>query len=186
MKQNLALRVLVYRLSRLGWPGWSGILMAIAAVFAALTIVVPGYDEMASLDERLAKATCESERLKSQSAEGANYSPAEQLALFYQGFPAEDSIPDWLEKIYASAGADGIKLESGEYSLQRAQVGRLNQYRITFPIKATYPQLRKFMSDVLASTPAIALDSLQMKRENVGEGTIEARLVFLLYLEPAP
>ncbi len=186
MKQSLALRVLVYRLSRLGWPGWAGILMALVAVFAALTIILPGHEEMASLDERLAKASRESERLKTQSGEAVNYSPAEQLALFYQGFPAENTIPDWLDKIYASARDDGIKLETGEYSLQRAQVGRLNQYRITFPIKATYPQLRKFMSDVLASTPAIALDSLQMKRENVGEGAIEARLVFLLYLEPAP
>jgi Tfp pilus assembly protein PilO len=186
MTHRLALRVLAYRLSRLGWPGWCGVVMAMAAGLVALTVIMPGYAEMASQDERLAVASREVERLKIQVADGSNNSPAEQLALFYEAFPAENTIPAWLEKIYASASTDGIKLESGEYSLQRAQLGRLNQYRITFPIKGAYPQIRKFISDVLVSAPAIALDSIQMKRENVGEGSVEARLVFLLYLEPAP
>jgi Tfp pilus assembly protein PilO len=186
MTQSLFLRLVAYRLTRLGWPGWFGVVMAVAACVAAVLVVMPAYDEMASVDAQLESATRESERVKSQAADVSNYSPAEQLALFYQGFPAEDTIPAWLEKIYASASADGIKLETGEYALQRAQLGRLNQYRITFPIKATYPQVRKFMADVLASAPAIALDSLQMRRENVGDGTVEARLVFLLYLEPKP
>jgi Tfp pilus assembly protein PilO len=186
MTNSLALRLVIYRLSRLGWPGWCGVVMAIAAMLAVVTVIMPGYAEIASGDEQLAVATREAERVRNQSSDVASYSPAEQLALFYQGFPAEDTIPAWLEKIYASASADGIKLETGEYALQRAQVGRLNQYRITFPIKGSYPQIRKFMSDVLASAPAIALDSIQMRRENVGEGTVEARLVFLLYLEPTP
>lgn len=186
MQPTPQLRRLRYQLTRLGLPGLFGILMLLAAIGIGFSYIQPTYDDIDAMERRVAQVEKEAARLNSEGEAGVAYSPAEQLAVFYQGFPAEDSIPAWLEKIYALAGDGSIKLESGEYSLQKTQQGRLNQYRIAFPIKGSYPKIRKFISGVLASTPAIALDSLQMKRENVGEGNVDARVVFLMYLEPTP
>lgn len=180
------LRSIGYKLSRLGLPGLCGLLLALLGLVICFVLVQPAYDETAALERRVGLAEKEAARLSTQDEAGIVYSPAEQLAVFYQGFPAEASIPAWLETIYAQASEGGIKLESGEYTLQRTQQGRLNQYRIVFPIKGSYPKIRSFISAVLASAPAIAMDSLQMKRESVGEGNVEARLVFLMYLEPTP
>ena len=46
-------------------------------------------------------------------------------------------------------------------------------------------QIRKFIGVAMATAPALALDSISIKRDKVGEGTVSALIVFLLYLEKA-
>ena len=102
---------------------------------------------------------------------------------FYGAFPKGATIPDWLSKIYTIADQQKLDLEVGEYSLTQAKSGRLDQFRIVFPVKGSYPQIRKFIGAALATAPALALDSLSLKRDKVGDGSVDARIVFLLYLE---
>lgn len=182
---NTQLRLAVYYLSRLGLPGLLGLAMLLAAAMAYPTYVRPAQDEQAALELQVKKAAAEAERLAALDPSEVEYSPAEQLYMFYKGFPSESSTPEWLEKIYALAKKTELQLDSGEYTLQRAQVGRVNQYRITFPIKGAYPNIRRFITDTLATAPAIALDSIRFKREKVEDGSVEARVVFILHLEPA-
>jgi hypothetical protein len=160
--------------------------MLLAAAALVVFNTLPREAEMSGLDRRLATAEKELRRVAQAVGDDPDsQTPAERLARFYQGIPAETAIPTWLEKIYGLAGAAGLSLESGEYALVRANSGQLNLYRITFPVKGAYPGLRRFIAEVLASAPAIALENVSLKRENVGLGTVESRVVFLLYVSTA-
>lgn len=182
----LALRhQLAYRLRRVGRPGVAGLcLLAVAFVYAA--VVLPAASARSARLAAQIAASEESLRRAPPTPEGAAPTTDEQLRAFYAGFPKGVTVPDWLEKIYALADEQQLALEAGEYGLTRAGSGRLDQFKITFPLKAAYPQLRQFIAGALRTAPALALEGLTLKREQVGDGEVEARLVFLLYLEKAP
>ncbi|MFZ4538058.1 hypothetical protein [Propionivibrio sp.] len=183
MNASMVHRQLTYRLRRLGWQGISGLFLTLAALAYAITILLPASARTDQLDKQITQASA---RLKQGELESVTHkptTPGEQLLAFYEEFPQGASVPDWLGKIYAIAEELQLSLDAGEYSLTRADSGRLDKFRIAFPVKGTYPQLRKFISASLSTAPALALDGIYLKRDNVGEGTVEARIVFLLYLE---
>jgi len=175
-------RKLIFWLQHLGWPGIIGLALAFAAIGYLFAIVLPTVER-----DRQTRALIAQASLKLQVVDPANTnkisSPSEQLADFYRAFPRETSIPDWLGKIYEIASQQRLELETGEYSLIQAKSNRLDQFRIVFPVKGNYPQIRKFIGAVLATAPALALDSLTLKRDKVGDATVDGRIVFLLYLE---
>jgi Tfp pilus assembly protein PilO len=143
--------------------------------------VIPASREIERLDRRIAVATAQARSDK--AGEGRPLSAGEQLAQFYAAFPKGTTVPDWLGKLNALAVKQGLSLDVGNYSLVRNQSARLDQFRITLPIKGTYPQVRKFIAAALASAPALSLESVTFKRDKVSDDRIDARVDFLLFLE---
>jgi hypothetical protein len=172
----------VYFFQHLGLPGVLGVSLLLGAAAYSLAILLPAASRVAQLDERIATATSRLQAAR-QAKVGAPQTPVEQLLAFYQTFPKGATVPDVLGKIYAVADEQKLSLEIGEYVLTKSRSGRLDQFRITFPVKGSYPQIRKFIGAALATVPALALESVNMKREKVGDAVADARIVFLLYLE---
>jgi hypothetical protein len=181
MNTVLLRRRLAYTFMRLGLPGVFGLALLLGAAGYASAILLPTVAEIDKLDQRIAEATIKLQTAK--EAKAAPLTPTEQLSAFYQAFPKGATVPDLLGKIYAIAGEEKLSLEIGEYVLTKSRSGRLDQFRIVFPVKGSYPQIRKFIGAALATAPALALESVNMKREKVGDGVADARIVFLLYLE---
>jgi len=50
-------------------------------------------------------------------------------------------------------------------------------------VNGKYTQIRQFIADILQKLPALALSDLQIKRENSLSPTVEARMVFVLFLQ---
>ncbi len=177
MNAALLKRHITFRLKQLGRPGALGAVLLLAVAVYAIVVVI----EFDSVEQRIRAGE---EKLRAAAAgRSGPLTPAEQLAAFYQAFPGGATVPDVLGKIYGVAGAQNLSLDIGDYSLARAQSGRLDQFRITFPVKGSYPQIRKFVGAALATAPALALESIQFKRDKVGDAVVEARVEFLLYVE---
>lgn len=168
-----------YWFGLVGKPGLIGLVLLAAAVGIAASVVLPGERRIDSLAADLERA-----RTAPPPVEEPQVQPVDaQLASFYQTFPKAGSTPDWLQRIYAAAEANQIVLDQGEYVLISDGKGRLDQYRIIFPLKGAYPQLRKFTAEVLREVPASALEAMQFKREKIADGQVDARITFLLYVE---
>lgn len=165
---------------RLGRAGVVGIgLVVFAAAFYA-SAVRPGAASLAALR---AEAGALEGRLRAARAPGGREAtPAEQLAAFYAHFPALDSGPEWLKRIYAAAESQGVALESGEYRLHRAAGERLARYEITLPLKGSYAQIRGFVAEALAAVPAAVLEEVNLRREGVDSARLDARVRFTLYV----
>ncbi len=62
----------------------------------------------------------------------------------------------------------------------------LARYQIVYPVQGSYGQVRGFVNDVLDSVPAAALEEMTLKRKNVADSVLEARVRFTIFLGPQP
>lgn len=169
-----------YALRRLAWPGWLGMLLIVGAIGYGLLMTLP---EQARLAELHAAIDTDRQRLAAQPTLNGGASPGQELATFYGGFPKGSSVADELDRIFKAAAAQKVDLDVGEYTLAHSQDGRLEQYRIVFPVKGSYPDIRAFAASTLAAAPSLALESMTLRREKVIDSLVDGRLVFVLFLE---
>ena len=108
---------------------------------------------------------------------------AQEIAEFYKQFPAGASLPKWLRLIDTAALKRHLVLNRGDYKLTQTKQGQLQRYEMVLPVAGSYVQIRQFITDVLQQLPALALSDLQIKRDNAMSPTVEARLVFVLFLQ---
>jgi hypothetical protein len=85
-----------------------------------------------------------------------------------------------------------IALNSGDYKfnkvIEKNELGdkKLTKYEVILPIKGQYPQIRGFINAVLQQIPSLALLDMQLRRENSVNPTIDAKLVFIIFVKSAP
>jgi hypothetical protein len=163
--------------SRLGPTGCIGVaLLVLAAGFHAGTVYPEQkrlqalHDELSAMAKRASKA---GDELRS---------PATDLEAFYAFFPAPDELPDILGKIYGAARSQGLILERGEYRVARSPLDGMLQYQLAFPVRGTYPQIRKFVDLALADVPALSLESAHFERQKIAETAVEAKITLAVQL----
>jgi hypothetical protein len=175
-----------YVLRRLRWQGLGGLLFFLISLAGGVTLLLRFNARIDQIDRQLTQVITQVQASQRAPAADTPTAPADQLEAFYQPFPPGTSVPDWLGKIYALAGEQQLVLEAGDYVLTHADSGRLDKFTVTLPVQGSYPQLRRFIRAVLLAVPALALERIDLKRDNVAQGNVEARIVFLLFLEKAP
>lgn len=167
----------------LGLPGVASLGLLAFCLVAYLSALLPAQQR---LTETLAQASnLRTQMAKSRATQMATPAPEVQLSSFYQSFPAHAATPDLLEKLYAAAADSGIALEQGDYRLISRRGDKLARYQITLPVKGTYPQIRKFISHLLADLPAASLDGVSFLRQKIGDTQVESQLKLTLYLGDA-
>jgi len=107
----------------------------------------------------------------------------QEVADFYQIFPAGASLPKWLNIINDTALEQHLTLSRGDYKLSQSKQGQLLRYEIVLPVVGKYTDIRQLMVALLHKIPALAISDLQIKRENSLSPTVEARLVMVLFLQ---
>lgn len=58
----------------------------------------------------------------------------------------------------------------------------LEQVSLELPVRGAYPEIRNWLTDVLAAMPEVALDGLSFKRADIGSPDVEARVRFVIFL----
>ena len=162
----------------LGWPGVLGLGLLTAVAGFYVSTLAPQQLRL----EGLRQENMQLRQRANTSTGAAPLAPAEKLAAFYGFFPPPKSLPDQLDKIFASAKGQSLVLEHGEYRALKDSVGGLMRYQLTLPLRGTYPQLRKFVDAALAEVPALSLDSVQFERRKIGDATVEAKLKLVVFL----
>jgi len=108
---------------------------------------------------------------------------AEELRRFYALFPPLDQLPAQLERIYGLARGAKLELLQAEYRLERRGSG-LVPYRITLPLRGTYPQVRDFIGTTLQSVPNASIDALRFERKQAGDSQLDAQVRLTVYFRP--
>lgn len=168
-----ALAWLHYGAVRLGWPGLLGLGLALAAATTALAVNVPLAAANAALHERIATLA------QAPAAEAAAALPAD-AARALAALPDSAALVPLVAAIHAGAQRRQVALEQGEYTWQRAAEGRAARYRMAFPARGGYPQLRAWAAELLAAQPQLALDEFDLRRENIGSTGVDARVAFVV------
>lgn len=107
-----------------------------------------------------------------------------QLAQFYRVLPEASGVvlADALAKILALAQAEALVLEQGSYRLASDGADPLVRFELVFPVKASYPQLRRFLRKALQDIPTLALESVNFSRPTIADASVDAQLRFTLYV----
>ena len=161
------------RVPQIGRVTGVALVLLVASAALWLSTVMPMQQNVATLGAEVAA-------LESAAKSGATSlrSPSAQIATFMKDLPTRNELPSIMTVIIGQASDAGLELSSGEYAFEPTRSGRIGRYRLTFPVRGTYPQLRKFIDGTLTALPAVALESLRLERENIGETMLEADLQF--------
>lgn len=168
----------------LGESGLAGLALIVAAVLFFSTAIQERQAGAQRLQQRA--AALHERHGDTQSRTGSAATPEEALRVFVDYFPTVATLQDWIERIQAAAATAGVKIERADYKLVPEQAAGLARYQITLPVKGTYPQLRSFVAALLDAVPALALVDIDLKREAISVGTVEARLTLALFLRGGP
>lgn len=162
-------------LRALGPAGIVGIGVLLACVPLYFSALRPAQRELSA--ERLAPQRA---RPASPVLPAAERGQAGALRPFYLLFPPLARLPDELQRLYGLARAAHLDLLRGDYRLDPGD-GGLRAYRVTLPLRGTYPQLRQFLRATIASMPIASIDALQFERERADEAQLRAQLRLTLY-----
>lgn len=114
---------------------------------------------------------------------------ADDIAAFMQSLPHADSLHQWLALIDQAAAKQKLLLNRGDYKYSKAKQSQisddsyLSKYEIVLPVTGQYVQIRQFIAQVLHAQSALALSDLKITRDNSLSPNVDARLVFVLYLQ---
>ena len=145
-----------YQLRRLGTTTVAGIAAMVTAVTMFLAYNLPQGHTVAALQGQLA-------RLANSGATAATTPNGATLA----SLPPRREAPEVVAKVYEEAKAAGIDLPRGQYEYVPARDGVAARYRMTFPVHASYPQIRSFLDRTLIALPAVAVEGLRIERKSV-------------------
>lgn len=164
----------------LGWPGILGLGLLVFVCGFYFSTLRSDQSRLDELRQHIAKSR---EQVAAPPGDaGAAATPADRLAAFYGFFPRPADLPDLLQKVFAAAKGQGLRLERGEYRVLRDNAGALTQFQITLPVRGSYPQIRRFVDRAMAEVATLSLDSIQFERQKVGDAQVDAKVRLAVYL----
>lgn len=163
---------------RIGSAGIAGVAMIVAGIVAYPLVVVP-------IQDRAAATLAEAEHLRIAPppiVKTPEQLSAEHIDGFYRRFPPARNLPQWLEILHGLALKQGLSVARGEYKLNIDDDGKILRYEIHLPVRGSYPAMRSFIDAARQGIPALALDTVSLKRESVTEAVVDGQFGFVLLL----
>ena len=165
----------------LGVPGaLGGVLLGFALVYA-LAGVLPASQERAAVQERVDRAQARVAAIQEGGVLPPE-SPARQLEDFHQALPPQGEATAAIDRLFEAAARQGLSLARGEYALLVDADTGMARYQMVMPVRASYPQLRRFLDAVLDEVPSIGLEHLELERKQIAEAELEGPIRMTLYL----
>ena len=171
-----ALAEATYQVQRLG----TATLVGIAAVVAAATLFI------SSNLPQSAAVTALNSQLVGLAPLGKGAAAAAPGGSMLASLPPRADAPNVVAKILEEAKAAGVDLPRGQYEYVPARDGVAARYRMTFPVRASYPRIREFMDRTLVALPAVAVEGLRIERKKVGDDSVDAELKLAAYVRSDP
>ena len=167
-----------YQVSRHGWPA----VLGIALIIAALVLQIWGVNAArAQADKLVIEQAAQRQRLAMRPI--VVDSKSALASSFYANLPAAPSALKAVEGIHRAAATHQVRLATGEYRLARDSSPQLQRYQVTLPARATYPQVRSWIAELMNEVPYAALDELSFRRDDASSDAVEVRLRMTLFLK---
>lgn len=164
-----------------GRAGATGGLLLLGVVWFHWGVLVPTQSNLLAMQTESADMAA---HLAKQRPLSLPISTEAQLAQFYSALPEASGVvlADAIGKMVALAQVEALVLEQGSYRLVSEGSDSLAQFELVFPVKASYPQLRRFLRKVLLDMPTLALESVTLSRPTIADANVDAQLRFILYV----
>lgn len=170
---------------RYGWI-WLLICMALFAAATVRTWWLPQQlRELAAEKLTLKQIKSEQVRRRANPATSAQPDGDEAvIAQLRQHSYSDTELTGVVRSISQIAKVKGLVLAQSEFQTSSEGHGGLRQVQLTLPVRATYPQLRLFVEEVLRQHHGVSMDQLGLKREAVAQSQIDIRLKLSIWIDP--
>jgi Type II secretion system (T2SS), protein M subtype b len=166
-------------LRRLGNAGVLGIGLAFGCGAFYVSALAPLGEEIAA--QRFALERLQSRKLYQPASAGGR---DEELRRFYNLFPPSERLTQETARLHRLGRTAGLDLAQGEYRLERRAAG-LWAYRVTLPVRGSYPQLREFLGAILKEMPVASIEGLRFERKRAADTQLEAQVRVTVHVRPA-
>lgn len=160
--------------------GWSWVLALLVA------LVTVGLQQGALKPARAALASAQDHARDRARAPVEIRPPQPSLAHLQEPLRTAPPAPELARKMAALAQAHGVVASQADYQANAHPGLGLSQLQVTQPVRATYPQFRRYVEAVLREVPSASLDHVSARREHVGQGQLEVRLRWSFWQAVAP
>lgn len=179
---------------KIGPIGLAGLAIALSCGLFYVLVALPLNAQIKMAQQQLNSLQSSEITLISEQELPAN-DMSQDIATIKKMLPQANTLHDWLGLIDKSAVKQGLRLNRGDYKFTQFKQGNVtgnqkvtgnqstSRYEIVLPVTGQYVQIRQFIANVLQSQPALALSNLKIQRDNTLSANVEARLVFVLFLQ---
>lgn len=159
---------------RLGWPAALAVALTLAAIAGALWLP----REQARLDAQ--RQALAARRVAVQRTPPA---PPADASAFAHSLPPDSERQARTAALLALATEQGLPWPRSEFRYQADRELGLAQYRVAMTVAGRYGALRSFIAEALRRDPALALETLRLRRDAAGD--IKAELAWVLHMQAA-
>jgi Tfp pilus assembly protein PilO len=178
MMNTFARRVAVLP-SSIGWAGGIGLALLASACILGLSLLLPAREEGDNLLIELQQLESKLGRLAPAAQPVATV--RQQFDEFLSSLPKQDQINAQLTLLHELAARNRLALRNGEYRTSSAKAGPIGRLQITVKTEGSYTDLRRFLQEIPAALPALAVSRLSMSRQKPSDTALEANVEFALY-----
>jgi len=107
-------------------------------------------------------------------------SDRQRLLAFEQLLLPHQDIPFALQDLLRLAEDEGLTIQHAEYRAQAEPRSGFMRYRINLPVRGSSDIVNRYIYDALLAQRNLALESVQLKRENFDSPDLEARIQWVL------
>jgi hypothetical protein len=124
------------------------------------------------------------ERLRRQPHRALPIDPAapspDAMALFRATLAKGDDPLRFMRRLWEEAARAGLQVAKVDYRHEADAPGGFTRMEVTVPVTGPYPAVRDFAFGMLADFPGLALDKLEIKRDQPSQAEVTATLHFIL------
>ena len=163
----------------IGWTGGIGLALFVSACVLGFTLLLPARDEGDSLsgEMRLLERKLGAGTLSAQPATSVR----QQLDEFLSSLPKQDEINAQLTQLHELAARNRLALRYGEYRTTTGKSGRIGRLQITVKTDGSYTDLRRFLQELPAVLPALAVSRLSVSRQKPSDTALDTNVEFALF-----
>jgi Tfp pilus assembly protein PilO len=171
MQQRLTWQA--YRtVERLGALGLAGVLLLLVAAIAYLFWLRPLQRELETV-EKIANMPA--------APLTQTQSPEQTLQAYLQSLPDVSARATATQSVIHVAEQQGLMLDEVNYKTEARQDDPLAHYHMRFSLYASYPEIQRFLSQLLHELNYVAIESLSLSRESVQDDVVEANIDLVLH-----
>lgn len=183
MRGKILLRPLGVEAQVLLWRfGWSWPLAFTALVLATSCHYAAFLPTTAALREVEAELARLELRRSAEPAAAPPASEQQRLEALQKALRSDQDSTELIRRMSELARAEQIELAQGDYQQQYHASTQILQVQITQPVRASYPQLKRYIESVLRTTPNVSLDLVAARREKVSQTQLDVRLRWSLWI----
>lgn len=167
---------------RHGWAWPAALALVVTAGATHWLVLQPARQALAATQAELGR---EQVAARAQPAPSPAPSEGEQLAALRTVLQNAPEPAELVRRMSGLAQAEQIALPQGEYAQQFHATTQVQQVHVTQSVRASYPQLRRYIQAVLRTIPNASLDQVAARRDNVGQSQLEVRLRWSFWMQRA-